>query len=63
MSGEVSPQVASERTMDVGEAAEFLGVNPREVYQAIQDGRLPARKAERRIVLATADVEAFQAVH
>lgn len=48
----------------VGEAAAILGVDPRQVYEAIQAGELPARRLEGHgIRVAGADVEAYSAAH
>jgi excisionase family DNA binding protein len=48
----------------VGEAAAILGIDPRQVYEAIEAGELPARRLEGHgIRVARADVEAYSAVH
>lgn len=48
----------------VGEAAAILGVDPRQVYEAIEAGELPARRVEGHgIRVARADVESYSAAH
>jgi excisionase family DNA binding protein len=48
----------------VGEAAEILGVDPRQVYEAIDAGELPARHVEGHgIRLDRADLEAYAGAH
>jgi excisionase family DNA binding protein len=49
--------------LDVGEAAELLGVRPREVYELIDGGQLAAYKVGKRIRLRSVDVEAYRTGH
>ncbi|MHB1536290.1 MAG: helix-turn-helix domain-containing protein [Acidimicrobiales bacterium] len=48
-------------TMDVGEVAETLGIEPADVYRAIDRGDLAATNVARRIRVRPADVEVFRA--
>lgn len=48
----------------VGEAAAILGVDPRQVYEAIEAGELPARRLEGHgIRVNRADLEAYSDAH
>lgn len=61
MSEEVVGQMDDEIVMRVGEAADVLGIDAREVYSAVERGALPARHvAGQGIRLRPSDVEAFR---
>lgn len=48
----------------VAEAAQMLGIDPRQVYDAIERGELPVSRAETGgIRLTRPDLEAYQAAH
>lgn len=49
--------------MGVRDAAEALGLTPRQVYEAIDRGELKASNAGEGIRIARADVAAYQAGH
>lgn len=49
--------------MGVGDAAEALGVSPRQVYDAIDRGELPARNDGAGIRITRADLDAYRAAH
>ncbi|MDA8046189.1 MAG: helix-turn-helix domain-containing protein [Actinomycetota bacterium] len=48
--------------LDVGEAAEELGIGPRQVYEAIDQRDLPAKKVDGRIVIERRAIEAYRAL-
>lgn len=50
--------------LQVGEAAPILGIDPRQVYEAVEAGDLPAQRlAGHGIRVVRSDVEAYPAAH
>ena len=49
----------SSKSLTVGEAAGRLGLTYRDVYRLIDEGKLPAVRAEGGLVVAVADVDAL----